>query len=296
MSGQWRPSARGEVVPPAAATEVLQHDATAMSATHSPYTGIMDFGTLSKLKERAVYDINTLSYAPVADSGTGVVFPGAVTAKTEVESSLRLRPTTFRGRQQLDVSTPEEDTHVGRQLHPGATGAGNGVPWFKERANGEFRGFPNPDLFYAYMESIPTHNVQKLSHAQLTDALRGTTGAFDHNDYLDRVGALLQNQAGKTCEHASKDVVVSSDGAGVDSDPRIMQNMIEAHENAFHKAKRMQVASATYDPRFYTDAPSSQYVAEQQMHAEALETQFSKVSQMTGVGSSYAQPTRLNVG
>lgn len=275
--------------------QVFPYEPTSDSATIDVYTGIMDEGKMTKLRERAVYDLNTLSYAPLADAGTGVIFPGAVTAKTEIESALRIRPTNFKGPQQLDVAEEEGEVHYNRQFHPSGTNVSDQT-WHKNKGDIAFKGFPNPDIFYSYMEAIPTHNVQNLSHAQLTEALRVSGGTFDHNAYLSRVGSLLTTDALAGPAHASIDHVVQSDGGGVNGDPRLLERMYSEYEKDFEKARRMRVADATYDPRTAPSAPGLAYAKEQQDMIESKETQFKKVSQLFGIGSSYTQPEIIRTG
>lgn len=256
----------------------------------------MDYGKLTKLRERAVYDLNTLSYAPIASSNTGVLFPDAVRAKTEVESALRVRPTTFKGPQQLDIGEQQGDVHINRQMHPDGTNISDHV-WYKQKGDLPFVGYPNPDLMYFYTDAIPTHNVQNLSHAQMVDVLRRTGGDYDHNNYLQTVGALLQSGALSGPAHASVEHVISSDGGGVNGDPRLLERMNEEYERDFQKARRIRVSDATNDPRWGESAPGLAYTAEQQAFAESQETQFSKISEWAGMGSTYfAQPTAFHVG
>lgn len=288
------PSSGGDSVP-YNTRAVYPYEPTADSATIDVYTGIMDYGKLTKLRERAVYDLNTLSYAPVADSATGILFPDAVRAKTEVESALRMRPTTFKGPQQLDLGEQDGDVHINRQMHPDATNVSNHV-WHKQQGDLPFVGFPNPDLFYFYTDAIPTHNVQNLSHAQMMDLMRKTHGDYDHNNYLATVGSLLRSGALAGPAHASVEHVISSDGGGVNGDPRIMERLSEDYERDFQKARRIRVADATNDPRFGESSPGMAYTAEQHNFAEAQETQFSKINQWAGIGSAYTEPVRFHVG
>lgn len=285
----------GQGAPPYNTRQVFPYEPTADSATIDVYTGIMDYGKLTKLRERAVYDLNTLSYAPVADSGTGILFPDAVRAKTEVESALRVRPTTFKGPQQLDLGEQDGDVHINRQMNPNGTNISNHV-WYKQKGDLPFVGFPNPDLFYFYTDGIPTHNVQNLSHAQMTDVMRRTQGDYDHNNYLSTVGALLRSGALAGPAHASVEHVISTDGGGVNGDPRILERMNEEYERDFQKAKRIRVADFTNDPRYGESAPGMAYTADQQNFAEAQENQFSKISTWAGIGSSYTQPVKFHVG
>lgn len=275
--------------------EVYPYEPTADSATIDVYTGIMDYGKLTKLRERAVYDLNTLSYAPVADSATGILFPDAVRAKTEVESALRVRPTTFKGPQQLDIGEQQGDVHINRQMHPDGTNISNHV-WYKPQGDLPFVGFPNPDLFYFYTDGIPTQNVQNLTHAQMTDLLRQTGGDYDHNNYLATVGALLRSGALAGPAHASVEYVISSDGGGVNGDPRMLERMTEDYERDFQKARRIRVADVTNDPRYGESAPGMAYTAEQHNFAEAQETQFSKITDWAGIGTSYTNPVKFHVG
>lgn len=274
---------------------VYPYEPTADSATIDVYTGVMDYGKLTKLRERAVYDLNTLSYAPIADSGTGVLFPDAVRAKTEVESALRVRPTTFKGPQQLDLGEQQGDVHINRQMHPDGTNISNHV-WYKQNGDLPFVGYPNPDLQYFYTDAIPTQNVQNLSHAQMMDVMRRTHGDYDHNDYLSTVGALLQSGALSGPAHASVEHVISTDNGGVNGDPRLLERMNEEYERDFQKARQIRVADATNDPRFGESAPGMAYTAQEHNFAYQQENQFSKISEWAGIGSSYTQPVRFHVG
>lgn len=274
---------------------VFPYEPTSDSATIDVYTGIMDEGKLTQLRERAVYDLNTLSFAPLADSGTGVLFPDAVRAKVEVESALRERPTNFKGRKQLDVAEEAGEVYLNRQMHPNGTNKSDQT-WYRSKSDIPFVGYPNPDLFYSYMEAIPTHNVQNLSHAQLTDALRVSTGAFDHNDYLNRVGSLLQSGALAGPASASNDQVIQSNGGGVNSDPRLLERIAEEYERDFQKTARMRVADATDDPRYGESAPGIAYIEEQQQRMLDRETQFTKIQQYWGIGSSYSAPEVFKTG
>lgn len=275
--------------------QVYPYEPLADSAVVDVYTGIMNYDRLTKLRERAVYDLNTLSYAPIADSNTGVLFPDAVRAKTEVETALRVRPTTFKGPQQLDAGEQEGDVHINRQMNPSGTNISNQV-WHKQQGDLPFVGFPNADLFYFYTDAIPTQNVQNLSHSQMMDLMRQTQGEYDHNNYLSTVGSLLRSGALSGPVHPSAEYIISSDGGGVNGDPRMLERMAEEYERDFQLARRIRVADATNDPRFGESAPGMAYTAEQHNFAEAQETQFSKITQWTGIGSSYTEPVRFHVG
>lgn len=285
----------GEGAVPYNTMQVHQYEPTADSATVDVYTGISDMAMLTKLRERAVYDLNALSYAPIASSGTGVLFPNAVTAKTEQETALRIRPTTFRGPQQLDVGEEDGDIHINRQMHPNATNVSDQT-WYKQQSpdGHPFVGYPNPELFYFYTDPILTHNVQNLSHAQLTEALR-TEGTFDHNEYISRVGAILKSGSLESTGHLSLDPVVPSDGGGVNGDPRLIERIADEYERDFQKAWRLRVADATNDARFGESAPGAAYIKEQYEEQLAKETQFSKVAKFWGIGSGFAAPERFNV-
>jgi hypothetical protein len=293
------------------ARQVYPHDSTSDSATVDVFTGILDTGRLTEVRDRAIYDENTLTWNPLADSGTGVLFPDAVTAKTNVESSLRARPTTFKGPKQLDISYESQDQHFNRQIHPNAwrggaggkenqtagaqQGAGN---WYKSKGDLPFVGYPNPNLFYAYTDAIPTHNVQNLSHAQLTDAMRAAAaGDFDHDGYLNTVGSLLRSDAvprGPAAANIRE--VIQTDGGGVDGDPRLAEIMAEEYETQFSIAQRMRVAEAESDPRFIGSGPGAQFIDEQNAFHEAQETQFSKVSEWTSVPSGWVNPSVRQIG
>ena len=83
-----RPTAKPSVapggIPPFNSRQVYPYDSSSQSAVVDVFTGIMDTGRLTDVRDRAVYDLNTLTWDPVADSGTGVLFPDAVLAKLVV--------------------------------------------------------------------------------------------------------------------------------------------------------------------------------------------------------------------
>jgi hypothetical protein len=124
--------------PPYNAREVRPGDSSPLSATTDVFTGILDTGRLAEVRNRAIYDPNSLVWAPVADAATGVLFPDAVAAKTSIESSLRMRPTTFKGPKQLDVGIDNPDEHFNRMIHPLAWRNGGG----RENATGSAESGP----------------------------------------------------------------------------------------------------------------------------------------------------------
>jgi hypothetical protein len=246
------------------------------SAIIDVYSGIMDTGKLTQLRERAVYDLNTLSYAPLADSGTGLLFPDSVKVKVDTESALRIRPSTFRGKKQLDVE--EIDSHFSRQFHPNS----NGTNWFNGDKNSNFVGYPNPNIMYGNMDAIPSQNLQNISQSQLTEALRvGSTG-FDHEEYMNRVGSLLRSE-----EVPFKPVYIPNDGGGVSGDPHRLSRMIDEHEMDFQKAARIRVTEATNDNRYSDDGPASELIKEQARQNLERETQFTRMNEFWGLNSVY---------
>lgn len=276
------------------AREVHPYDPTSSSGYIDAFTGVMNEATLLDLRNRAVYNEDAITYSPIADSGTGVLFPGAVKSKTVVESAIRVRPTTFKGKQQLDLSEADADVHFNRQINPNGWKDSKRV-WYKNKGGLPFVGYQNPNYFNAYTDIIPTQNVQNLSHAQLTEAMRSMEiGNFSHDKYLQHLGSMLQSDAVPEAASANIEQVIQSDGRGVNSDPRLMEDMAEQYETYFNKAKRIQVADATNDPRFVTAAPGMQLQAEQQAFAAKQESQFSKISEFGGFGSSYTRPERFH--
>lgn len=283
-------------LPPYNNRVVDQHDPNYTSATVNAFTGIMDTGRLTEVRDRAYYDLDSLNWAPVADAGTGVLFPGAVEAKTVVESALRIRPTRFKGRQQLDINPEDPDQHFNRQINPNAW-ANSDMPWYKNKGDLPFVGFPNPNYFAMYTDAIPTHNVQNLSHAQLTEALKSMeVGNFDNENYLNTVGSLLRSDAVPAAAAASINKVIQTDGGGVNGDPRLVERMNQEFEVDFNLAKRIRVADATNDPRWLPTAPGIQYQEQQDQFAMQQETQFSKISQLAGAYTGYMNPAAFHTG
>lgn len=277
------------------AREVHPYDPTSKSGYIDAFTGVMNEATLLDMRNRAVYDEDAITYSPIADSGTGVLFPDAVKSKTVVESSIRVRPTTFKGKQQLDLSEADMDQYFNRQINPNGWKTSKQV-WYKDKAGLPFVGYQNPNYFNAYTDIIPTQNVQNLSHAQLTEAMRGMEiGNFNHDKYLQHLGSMLKSDAVPEAASASMNQVIQSDGRGVNSDPRLMETIAEDYETDFNKAKRLQVADATHDPRFVAASPGIQYQSEQQAFAAKQESQFSKISDFGGFGSSYTRPETFHV-
>ena len=292
------PVVKGSSLPPFNSQQVYPYDSSSDSATIDVFTGISDIKKLTEIRDRAVYDLNTLSYQPMADSGTGVLFPDAVQAKTIVETTLRVRPTTFKGPKQLDISYDNTDVHFERQIHPRAWRENLTKEWYKGEKNTPFVGYPNPNYYNFYTDSIPTHNVQNLSHAQLTDALRSMGGGdFDHNGYLNSLGSLLKSGAipyGPAVANIQQ--VVQTDGGGVNGDPRLAERINAEYEEDFNLSKRIRVADATNDPRFVDTAPGIQYQLEQQNFAENQETQFTQIQEWFGIPTGYSTSDTIRVG
>ncbi len=273
---------------------VSPYDSSVDSSVVDVYTGILDTGRLTKLRERAVYDQNTLSYAPIADSNTGVIFPGAVQAKTEIESALRIRPTSFKGPKQLDLET--DDSYLNRQYHPNGwqnpelkSGA-----WTKDK-DLPFVGFPNANLFYSYMEAIPTHNVQSLSQTQLRDALRFNSTNLNNEGWLNTLGSFLATDTIKEPQRiVNADEFVYSNGGGVNSDPRLLDKLSGEYELDFEKAKRMQTSAMdpANDPRYAESGPGTAYTKNQHDFMEMQEDFFTKLNKWSGIGSSYTHPVK----
>lgn len=322
-------------LPPYNAREVRNHDASPLSATVDVFTGILDAGRLTEIRDRAIYDPDSLVWAPVADAATGILFPDAVTAKTNVESSLRMRPTAFKGPKQLDVGRDNPDEHFNRMIHPlawrksfgtkesatgseaagtsssasgdrypgyGAGGSGDaggsgGVgpsdgAWYKYKGDLPFVGFPNPNYFNMYTDAIPTQNLQNLSHAQMTQALTvASVGDFDHNKYLDAVGALLKSNAVPNGSvSVSNDKVIQVDGGGVNADPRILERIYDEYELEFNIAKRMRIAEQSDDPRFADVTPATPYIAEMNQFLRAQDDYFNDLQKFSGIASGFVTP------
>ena len=293
-----KPVVGGSNLPPYNSQQVYPYDANYDTSTIDVFTGISDIKTLTENRERAVYDLNTLSYNPIASSSTGILFPDAVTAKTEVESALRVRPTTFKGPKQLDISYTNTDEHFDRQINPRGWRENLDKEWYKGDKDSPFVGYPNPNLFYLYTDAIPSHNVQNLGHAQMVDALRSTAGGdFDHNEYLSTVGSLLKSGAvpyGPASANIKE--VIQTDGGGVNGDPRLAERMSSEYESTFNLAKRIRVADASNDPRFVATAPGLQYQAEQNKFARSQETQFEKIQKWSGIPTGYSTSRVLQIG
>lgn len=280
------------------ARRVENRDATYQSATTDVYTGILSEGKLQQVRDRAVYDDNSLEWHPLASAGKGILFEGALEATTKIETEIRARPSTFKGRQQLDVIDEDQghDVHINRRLHPAAWAQDKlRTPGWSNENKGEkglFRGYPNPDLFYRYTEAIPTHNVQNLSNAQLATALR-TTEFDGGKDWTDLLGSVLKNGAGATIEHPSKEQVVPSDGGGISADPRMMASLANEFNTDFEIARRLQVASATEDPRFHESAPSRFFMEQEESELLRREDYFGKIAQIGGFATSYTHPEQV---
>jgi hypothetical protein len=291
-------------LPPYNAREVRINDASPLSSTVDVFTGILDTGRLTEIRDRAIYDPDSLVWAPVADAATGILFPDAVTAKTNVESSLRVRPTTFKGPKQLDVGRENPDEHFNRMIHPlawressreSATGSeapGSSEGWYKYKGDLPFVGFPNPNYFNMYTDAIPTQNLQNLSHAQMTQALTvASVGDFDHNKYLDTVGALLKSNAVPNGSvSVSNDKVIQVDGGGVNADPRILERIYDEYELEFNIAKRMRVAEQSNDPRFADVTPATPYIAENNAFLRAQVDYFNSLQKFSGIASGFSTP------
>lgn len=287
-------------LPPFNATTVNQYDPTATSATTDVFTGILDEGRLTAVRDRALYDKNSLTWYPVADSNTGVLFPDAVQAKTIQESALRERPTCFKGRNQLDLSTENQDQHFNRQVHP----LNSTSLWAnknKESTDFAFSGFPNPNLFYTYTDAIPTQNLQNLSHAELATALSASSvGNFQYNDYLDRLGSIMRTP--NTYDISQAKTVGSTESArgaigdnGINADPRVLEKMYSEYETSFSDIARIRVTEQSNDPRFVDPTPSVPYVSQKNSYLQEQEDQFAKINRMSGVFTGFNQPVVYKV-
>lgn len=298
MQNAERPVVAGAELPSFNSRDVYPYEPLASSASIDVWTGIANEKTLTETRDRAIYDENTLTYQPIADSNTGVLFPDAVLAKTAVESTLRVRPTTFKGPQQLDISHENADQHFERMIHPRGWRENLDGEWYSGGKEGPFQGYPNPDLFYFYSSAIPTQNLQNIGHAQMVEAMRTqTTGDFNHNEYLDTIGSLLKSDAvphGPAVANVKE--IIQTDGGGVDGDPRLAERMNEEYEASFNLAKRIRVADASNDPRFVASAPGIEYQKEQQDFAAAQETEFNKILEFAGIPTGYTFDTTVRTG
>lgn len=276
--------------------EVHPYNSSAASGYIDVFTGVMQEDTIIDMRNRAVFDQDSLNYSPIADGGTGILFPGAVEAKTIIETELRVRPTAFKGKNQLDLSDKDADQHFNRRIHPNAWNNSDRV-WYKKKDGVNFAGFNNPNVFNAYTDIIATHNIQDLDNAQLASAMREMqTGNFNHDKYLQYVGSLMKSDAVPEAAAANMDEVIQSDGLGVNSDPRLMEKIASDYESDFNRAARTRVADTVADPRFVSSAPGVQYQSEQHAYAAQQESQFSKISDFGGFGSSYTRPERFRTG
>lgn len=279
-------------LPPFNATTVNQHDSSALSATTDVFTGILDEGRLTEVRDRALYDKNSLTWFPVADSGTGVLFPDAVQTKTVQESALRVRPTTFKGRKQLDISTETQDQHFDRQVHP----LNNTATWYNRNKTDSvfpFAGFPNPDLFYFYTDAIPTQNLQNLTHAELTTALSASTvGNFNYDNYVQQLGGILQTPAtynASVIKTAGEPRGIQRDD-GLNADPRVLEKMYAEYETSFADVKQIRITEQSNDPRFTDPTPSTPYIEEKNKFLLSQEDHFSQINAMSGVFTGFNQP------
>jgi hypothetical protein len=280
-------------LPPFNSTQVYPYDPSADSGHIDVFTGISNIQKLIEMRERAIYDLNTLSYNPMASSGTGVIFPDAVSAKTNVESTLRVRPTHFKGPQQLDISE-NADEHFNRQINPRGWRENMDQEWYKPNKDAPFVGFPNPNYFNFYTDSIPTHNVQNLSHAQMVEALK--TLNYDNDTYLNTVGSLLQSEAAPDGPAAANiDKLIQVDGEGINSDPRIMEKINDEYMINFERAKQIRINDATDDPRFDMNASALKFQMEQEDIARRQETQFDQIQDWVGIPTGYTMSGKVHV-
>lgn len=272
---------------------VEQLDASAKSALVDVYTGVMDEHTLVGLRDRAVFDEKTVYWNPIADSGTGVLFPGAVEAKTKIETDLRTRPTTFKGRQQLDVVDGQPNAHFDRSIHPSAWADAPKNAWQNMAKENQlpFVGFPNPDLSYFDTSAIMTHNLQDLDAESLSKILTNSVDQPDwYQTYIDSVGGLLEGGDLPKAKSLSNDQVYS-DGQGLNSNPNIIMEQIQTqYDNDFAIARQSRIAGIESDTRFKSSEPAADYQAEIQSKMVAQAKYFNKLEDHKDIVTGYTRP------
>ena len=126
----------------------------------------------------------------------------------------------------------------------------------------------------------------------MNDALRvATVGDFDHNRYLNAVGALLHSNAVPNGSvSVSNDKVIQVDGGGVNADPRILERIYDEYELEFNLAKRMRIAEQSDDPRFADVTPATPYIAEMNQFLRAQDDYFNDLQKFSGIASGFVAP------
>lgn len=275
------------------AVGIQQHDPSPQSAIVDVYTGVTDEQTLVGLRDRAVFDEKTEYWNPVADSGTGLLFPGAVAAKTQQETEIRMRPTTFKGRQQLDLVDGQPDAHFNRSIHPDAWSTAPKKAWFNADKSGElpFVGYPNPQLSYLDTSAIVTHNLQDIDAHTLDQILKDSTKQPDWYDtYMRSVGGLLQGGDLPQAKSASNDQVYS-DGRGLNSNPNVIQEQLQSqYDNEFAVARQLRIGKLDDDSRFKSSAPAADYQAQIQSKMVAQASYFNKLEDHKDIVTGYSRP------
>jgi hypothetical protein len=235
-----------------------------------------------------------------------------------------IHPLAWRTSTRADVQVPENMVVSGKPMDgsgagtgmfsimAGSSGAGSGTGagsmmppsgdwlkdatstegrWYNFKENLPFVGYPNPNLFNMYTDAIPTQNLQNISYAQLTDAMRASSdGGFNYSNYLNAVGTLLKSDAAPAGNISqSADKIVQIDNGGVNADPRILERIYTEYEADFNIAKRLRVAEQSADPRFAEPTPGDTYIAEKNKFLVEQEDFFTKLQDLSGVASGFTQ-------
>lgn len=266
-----------------AATQVHRHDHDEATDVIDVITGLAKTSTLARLRERALNEDSHYSYNPLASSNTGAIFPDAVSAKVQVESGLRPAPSRFRGKVQIDVDSEDADKFFNRQINPLGWKDALNTAWLQSGNDQVFVGYPNPEVRYGAVTGIWTHDAQDLTTKELSEALSGLP---HHDEYLNRLGSLLQGQGLPKSGMTASDRHVKRGGA-LRADPSFAEEMMRDDERNFRTATRLRVREASDDTRLYAAGPAIAVQKEQEEHNERLRRNNELLAQSAGLTSVF---------
>mmetsp|Transcript_18932 Transcript_18932/g.33629 ORF Transcript_18932/g.33629 Transcript_18932/m.33629 type:complete len:211 (-) Transcript_18932:327-959(-) len=171
--------------------------------------------------------LDVLSWTPLAETGTGPLFPGVVSFMTEAEDTLRSEMTSFKGQNEAEDNTWEY------RVHP--------------LALRDSKGFLNPHGITIPLNAVNSHYVHDLSKTDMEPPI--------DEEHDVHAGVLLQSKA------VSPMYPWTAKNLKPTKDPGQEAAQIEAeYQRDFDEMRAERIARIALDPR--TSETSSALVTE----------------------------------